>query len=298
MRILVIGASGLLGSHVLKAAQTTGHAVVGTYRRQPEPGLVQLDCADSSAVDSLLRAQKPDVVVHAAGWTWVDGCEDDPARAFAENAQQPAHVAEQCKKLGCRFAYFSSSYVFDGETGPYAEDATPNPINVYGRSKLRAEQDIQAAHSEALLLRVVCVYGAEAQGKNFAYQVRRAMEGGHVLKLPEDQRGNPTYAGDLARWLLEVLHRGATGVWHLAGPWPDCTRLDWAGRLVRAFEAAGIRRHSQFSLTAVPTAQLQQRAARPLKAGLLTPKADASGLRPTEFDMTVLAMVRAQINNG
>jgi dTDP-4-dehydrorhamnose reductase len=281
---------------MLKAAQMAGHTVVGTYRRHPEPGLVHLDSADSSAADALLRTQRPDVVIHAAGWTWVDGCEDDPAKAFAENAEQPARLAEQCRKSGCRFAYFSSSYVFDGKAGPYGEDAMPNPINVYGRSKLRAERDIQAAHDEALLLRVVCVYGAEEQGKNFAYQVRRAMESGQVLKLPEDQCGNPTEAGDLSRWLLELLQRGATGVWHLAGPWPDCTRVHWAERLVSAFEAAGVRRHPQFSINAVPTAQLEQRAMRPLKAGLLTPKADALGLRPTEFDKTVLEMVRADNN--
>ena len=290
MKILVIGASGLVGSHVLNAARVGQHGVVGTYRHRPEPDLVHLDCADSSAVDALLREQKPDVVVHAAGWTWVDGCEDDPTRAFAENAEQPARLAEQCKKVGCRFAYFSSSYVFDGQAGPYTEDATPNPINVYGRSKLRAEQAIQTVHGEALLLRVVCVYGAEAQGKNFACQVRRAMESGQALRVPADQRGNPTYAGDIARWLLGLLQRGATGLWHLAGPWPDCTRWDWAQRLVRAWEDAGVRRHAQFSVTAVPTAQLQQRAIRPLQAGLLTPKADALGWRPTEFNKTILEM--------
>ena len=292
MKLLVIGGSGLIGSHVLRAAHQAKHDAVGTFRGHAQPGLVQLDSADRAAVASLFETEKPDAVVHAAGWTWVDGCEDDPARAFAENTEQPAAVAAQCQKAGCRFVYFSSSYVFDGAAGPYAEDAAPNPINVYGKSKLRGEGQIMAAHPRALIARVICVYGAEAQGKNFAYQVRRAMEQGQALRLPSDQRGNPTYAGDIARWLIALLEHRASGVWHLAGPWPDCTRPEWARRLVAVFEAAGVRRHPQFAIEEVPTAELRQRAKRPLHGGLLTPRADAQGFRATDFDKTIAEMVR------
>lgn len=294
MKILVVGGSGLIGSHVLKAAQAAGHIVVGTYCRHPQPDLVHLDCADDKAVDALLRNQKPDAVIHAAGWTWVDGCEDDPGRAFAENAEQSVRLAKSCQELGCRFVYFSSSYVFDGEAGPYTEDAKPHPINVYGRSKLQAEQGIEkASRGEALLPRMICVYGMETQRKNFACQVLRAMEGGHTLFLPDDQCGNPTYAKDVARWLMQLLECHATGVWHLAGAWPDCTRVAWAQRLVNAFQVAGIRRHPKFSIKAVSSAQLKQRALRPLRAGLLTPKADTLKLTPTEFSETILEMVQA-----
>jgi len=287
VKLLVIGGSGLIGSHVLRAARQAKHDAVGTFRGHAQPGLVQLDCADSAAIASLLEKEKPDAVVHAAGWTWVDGCEDDPRKAFAENADQPAAIAAQCQRIERRFVYFSSSYVFDGSAGPYAEDATPNPINVYGESKLRAEQQIVAAHAEALIARVICVYGAEAQGKNFAYQVRRAMEQGQALKLPSDQRGNPTYAGDIARWLIALLERAASGVWHLAGPWPDCTRPEWARRLVGAFEAAGVRRHPQFAIEELPTVELKQRAPRPLDGGLRTPKVDALGFKATELQEVV-----------
>lgn len=292
MKLLVIGGSGLIGSHVLRAARQAKHDAVGTFRGHAQPGLVHLDCAESAAIASLLEKEKPDAVVHAAGWTWVDGCEDDPRRALAENADQPTAIAAQCKRIGCRFAYFSSSYVFDGRAGPYAEDATPNPINVYGESKLRAEQQIMTAHAEALIARVICVYGSEAQGKNFAYQVRRAMEQGQALRLPGDQRGNPTYAGDIARWLIALLERGASGVWHLAGPCPDCARPEWARRLVGAFEASGVRRHPRFAIEEVPTVELRQRAKRPLHGGLLTPRADAQGLQATEFGETIAEMVR------
>ena len=287
MKLLVIGGSGLIGSHVLTAARQAKHDAVGTFRGHALPGLVQLDCTDSAAVASLLETEKPDALIHAAGWTWVDGCEDDPRRAFAENAEQPTAIAAQCLRIGCRFVYLSSSYVFDGKAGPYREDATPNPINVYGESKLRAEQRIIGAHAEALIARVICVYGAEAQGKNFAYQVRRAMEQGQALRLPSDQRGNPTYAGDIAEWLIALLERAARGVWHLAGPGPDCTRPEWAWQLVSAFEAAGVRRHPRFSIEEVPTPELRQRAKRPIQGGLLTPKADALAFKATELEEVV-----------
>jgi dTDP-4-dehydrorhamnose reductase len=290
VKLLVIGGSGLIGSHVLTAARQAKHDAVGTFRARAQPGLVQLDCADSAAITALLEKEKPDAVVHAAGWTWVDGCEDDPRRAFAENAEQPLAIARQCQRIGSRFVYFSSSYVFDGSAGPYAEDATPNPINVYGESKLRAEQEIVAAHAEALIARVICVYGAEAQGKNFAYQVRRAMEQGQVLRLPSDQRGNPTYAGDIARWLIALVEGRVSGVWHLAGPWPDCTRPEWVRQLVSAFEAAGLRRHARFAIEEISTEELKQRAPRPLRGGLLTPKADAMGFRATPLENAIAAM--------
>jgi len=290
VKLLVIGGSGLIGSHVLRAARENEHEAVGTYRSHAEPGLVHLDCADHTAAEALIGREKPDVVVHAAGWTWVDGCEDDPQRAFAENAEQPAAIAAKCQQAGCRFVYFSTSYVFDGKAGPYAEDATPNPINVYGRSKLQAEQQIIADHAEALIGRVVWVYGAEAQGKNLGYQVRRAMEQGNTLRVPSDQRGNPSYAGDIARWLVTLLERRVTGIWHLAGPEANCARAEWARQLVGAFEAAGVQPHPQFVIEEISTAELKQRAPRPLRGGLLTPKADGLGLRATELAKAVAEM--------
>ena len=288
MKILVIGGSGLVGSHVLQAAKTAGHAVTGTYHQSPQPGLVPLACDDAASCQALLKKGKPDAVVHAAGWTWVDGCEDDSKRAFAENAEQPAQMAAWCHAAGIRFVYFSTSYVFDGKAGPYTEDTAPNPINVYGRSKLQAEQDIQRATAgTALLPRVICVYGTEKRGKNFAYQVRRAMEAGQTLSLPVDQCGNPTWAGDIGAWIVKLLEQRASGIWHLAGPWPGCTRTEWAERLVKAFTALGAKQHPQFAIKSILTADLKQRALRPLQAGLLTPKADKLKFVPTDFDRTI-----------
>jgi dTDP-4-dehydrorhamnose reductase len=292
MKLLIIGASGLIGSHLLRAATASGHDAVGTYRNFPRPGLARWDGADEPALAALLRAPQPDAVVHAAGWTWVDGCEDDPARAFEENARQPERLARHCHERGIRVAYVSTSYIFDGAQGPYDEAATPNPLGIYARSKWEGEQRVQAACGGAALLpRVICVYGVEAQRKNFAYQVGRAFAAGGTLRIPSDQRGNPTYAADVARWLIALLERGERGVWNLAGPFPDCTRPQWTEMLVQAFEACGLARHRTFAVEAVPTAVLKQKAPRPLHAGMTAHKLATLNLPPTAFDESVRQMI-------
>jgi dTDP-4-dehydrorhamnose reductase len=287
MKLLVVGGSGLIGSHLLRVAKLAGHAVVGTYRSFPMPGLQPLDCGDDRAVEVLLNSEKPDAVVFSAGWSWVDGCEDNPRRAFAENTEQPARLAQLCRERGAQFSYFSSSYVFDGRAGPYVETDVPSPINIYGRAKLEGEQRVSAAHPDALLLRVICVYGHEIQQKNFAYQVLKAMREGRPFRVALDQEGNPTYAGDIARWLLNLLARAAKGVWHLGGPWPNCTRPEWAEKLVTAFRALGVQPKPGFDVVPITTAELHQRAPRPLKCGLVSQKTQALESKPSAFQETL-----------
>ena len=270
MKLLVIGGSGLVGSHLLAAARSRGHEAIGTFRQHEGPGLVHLDLANVTTAETLLERERPDAVIHAAGWTWVDGCEDDPQRAQAENAGQPARLGRLCHARGIHFTYLSTSYVFDGREGPSDESAAPNPINVYGRSKLEGEQRVQkACGGAALLPRSICVYGVEARMKNFGYQVWHALREGKTLTVPSDQCGNTTYAGDMAGWLMPLIEGRQCGIRHLAGPKPDCTRTEWAEMLVRAFHALGRTPADGFNIVAVPTAQLGQKALRPLQAGLL-----------------------------
>jgi dTDP-4-dehydrorhamnose reductase len=294
MRLLVIGGSGLVGSHILAAAQASGHAAVGTYRQQAQPGLESFDGADAARFEALLEQHRPDAVVHAAGWTWVDGCEDDPPRAMRENSEQPSALAARCALHGIRFCYVSTSYVFDGKAGPYAETDTPCPINTYARSKWAGETGVmEATGGSALIPRVICVYGAESLRKNFAYQILKAMREGKTLTLPGDQRGNPSWAGDIARWLVRLLERRETGCWNLAGPQPDCTRPEWAEMLLQAFRAQGIQPHPQFGWNVVSTAELGQKAPRPLHAGMWTRKLGNED-PPTDFCQTIERMLAEQ----
>jgi dTDP-4-dehydrorhamnose reductase len=280
VRLLVIGGSGLVGSHVLREARARlggGHTAIGTYRANPlpsDPTMEPLDGGRIEDFEKLLEKHRPDAVVHAAGWTWVDGCEDDPARALEENCSQPVRMATLCAARAIRFVYFSTSYVFDGSAGPYDESSATGPdqnLGLYALSKLEAERKLaEATDGQALIARVICVFGEESRRKNFAYQVVDAMRQGKTLKLPSDQRGNPTWAGDIARTLVTLLETGESGIWHLGGPDPDCDRVEWARRLIAAFTAIGVKTHPDFHIVGIPTAELGQRAPRPLHAGMVS----------------------------
>jgi dTDP-4-dehydrorhamnose reductase len=269
MRILLIGGSGLVGSHVLAEARSRNHHIIATYRNFAMPALVPLDLADAAATRKLLDEEKPDWVVHAAGWTWVDGCEKDPARAQRENCEQPAFLATLCRERGCRFAYVSTTYIFDGQAGPYSESDPPNPINTYARSKWAAEQRIQEILSgQALIPRVICVWGREAQQKNFAYQSLKALREGKTMRLPSDQIGNPTWAGDIAWWLLGLMELNESGAWNLAGDRDACDRVRWFCAIRDAARSLGlVPARTEPGYEAIPTAEFKQPALRPLHSG-------------------------------
>lgn len=272
MKFVVLGGSGLVGSHVLSAAVAGGHATLGTTRSAGSPGLSQLELADETATARLLESAAPDVVVYAAGWTWVDGCESDPPRSRRENFEQPLSVARWCAARGVRMLYYSTSYVFDGTKGCYAEEDPVAPLNVYGRHKADAEKAISdVSGGSALIARLICVWGREAARKNFAYQVAKVAQVGATLVLPSDQYGNPTWAGDIAEWSVRLGERSASGFWHLAGPSPEMSRLDWAARIRRGLAASG--RSDGVRLETKTTAELRPPAPRPLLAGMDTSKA-------------------------
>jgi len=140
-------------------------------------------------------------------------------------------------------------------------------------------------------VRAICVYGAEARRKNFGFQVLAAMGGGATMRVPCDQRGNPTCAADFAGWLLPLLEQRQSGVFHLAGPHPECTRPEWARKLVAAFETLGHSARAGFGLEEVPTAELRQPAPRPLRAGMVSTRLGPKALEPTPFLETVRRMI-------
>jgi len=276
MRILIIGASGLIGSHLQQEAILRGHLAIGTFRRHHLLRLVYLDLTNHASLERLLDEFGPDWVVHSAGWTWVDGCEKDPILAMAENCHQPVTVARACRARNIRFAYFSTTYVFDGKFGPYVESDFPRPINVYGQSKLAGEIGVTESFGpDVLILRIICPWGKESQQKNFVYQIMRAVATGKSMVIPSDQIGNPTYAGDIAAWCLSLLELKCSGIWHLCSPWKNMTRTVWVESIL-----LGLRRDPRWEKVAnawryeaLPTSQLGKDAQRPLHAGALSERA-------------------------
>jgi dTDP-4-dehydrorhamnose reductase len=280
MRILVAGASGLVGSHCHAEALARGHEVLGTFRSTLVSGLVHLDLKDSEAVRQLIGAFRPDAIICCAAWSWVDGCEGDPARAFAENRDVPARLAEAARGGGARVLHFSSSYVFNGESGPYSEDGATDPLSVYARSKLAGESAVQsAADGQALIVRTMGVFGIETLRKNFVYQVIGNLSSGKPMRIPSDQLGNATHAADLAKGSVALIEKEASGIWNLAGNDPNLNRVAFARFIAE-------RRGLDSSLIQpVLTWELNQPAKRPLHAGLNIGKALAAlNWKPENLD--------------
>lgn len=271
MKILIVGASGLVGSSLMREARKCGHDVVGTQRSQTLPGLQTLDLSDRAAGANLLAQHQPAAVICCAAWPWADGCERDPDRAFRENRDQPTDLARASHSLGASFVYFSSSYVFDGVHGPYAEEDQTNPISVYGQSKLQGETAVlEATQGTAIIARTMGVYGEEKLRKNFVYQVIDTLSAGRRMKVPDDQFGNATHSADLALMTLALLDKSASGIWNTAGPEPDLNRKDFALRIAKEYALDT----SLFDF--VPTSELNQPALRPTHGGLRIDKVVAA----------------------
>lgn len=225
MDLLVVGAGGLVGSNVVTEALSRDWSVGGTYRSDRprfDVPLSRLDVRDRTEVRSVVDRFDPDVVVNCAAMTDVDGCERDPERARAVNADAPATMAEVCRERAIPFVHLSTDYVFDGESGaPYDESATPDPRQAYGRSKLAGERAVRRQHDAPLILRLSFVYGVHRGGEDatltgFPAWVRGRLLANDSVPLYTDQRITPTRAAHAAGTTLDLLRDGREGTYHLA----------------------------------------------------------------------------------
>lgn len=263
----MIGASGQVGGAILEAARAAGHEAAGTAREHPAEGLRPLDLLDPVGLRSLLSEVRPEWVFCPAGMANVDLCEDRFPLARRVNVEGTTEAALASFRAGARwFGAFSSEYVFDGAAGPYSEDDTPNPLGAYGFTKLEMETRLLALEKRILIVRTTVVYGPERQRKNFVYQLLRAGREEGTMRGAVDQRSSPTYNPDLAAALLELAQAGAAGVLHIAGP-EVVSRYDFAREVLGVFGLPAA------TIQPVSTADLGQRAKRPLAAGLKIGKA-------------------------
>ena len=207
MKVAVTGAGGLLGRAVNRHCAAQGDEVHAFDHNA-------LDITDESAVKKQLAAFKPDVVFNCAAWTDVDGCESDPNRAERANAFGPQYLAAACRDINALLITVSTDYVFDGtKDGFYTQRDHPNPISVYGRSKLEGERRAQAAYAHTIVIRSGYIFGQG--GTNFLSTVLDRARRGERLKGISDMTGTPTYAPDLAGRLRELALLDLPGIYHV-----------------------------------------------------------------------------------
>lgn len=290
-RALVIGASGLVGGALLRALEAKGWEVTGTAASRPRDGLLPLDLGDANSIEDVIRSVAPEVVFLAAAFTNVDACEQEPEKARRINALGPQACARACNAIGAPLVFYSSDYVFDGVGGPFAESAAPRPLSVYGRSKREGEQAVMTACRRAIVIRTSVVYGPEGQEKNFVYQLIRACRAGQGFRPAVDQRASPSYNPDVAAASVELAERELLGLWHVAGS-ETLDRYAFALLVCREFALEGSR------LTPVKTAELKQKAARPLDGGLDVRKAQAALRTPLRGSAAGLAAMHRELGGA
>jgi dTDP-4-dehydrorhamnose reductase len=258
----------LIGSHLFRVGQERGAPVIGTCYSQCAPGLQSLDVTDPSAVAALLRTLRPGLIFLPAANPNVDLCETDPTATRRVNVEPVRTVAELASELRSRVVFYSSDYVFDGHAGPYVEGDVPNPLSKYGQQKLEAENLLRSILPDAhLILRVTVVYGWERQGKNFVARLVRTLRQGNTLRAPADQVGSPSLVDDIAEASWMLAEQGARGTLHLAGP-------DLVDRFAFARHAAQVFGLDAGLIQPVATAELGQAAPRPLRAGMISHRAE------------------------
>lgn len=252
MKVLVTGANGQLGWDVVKELQKQNIECYGATRKD-------FDIVDFEATDKFITNYMPDAVIHCAAYTAVDKAEDEQGLCYLVNASATENIAEICKKINAKMLYISTDYVFDGtKDGFYEVDDKPNPINVYGKTKLLGEQAVQKILDKYFIVRISWVFGEH--GNNFVKTMLRLGKERKEINVVADQYGSPTYTADLAPLLVEMIQTEKYGVYHVTNE-GVCT---WAEFAEEIFKIVGMN----VKVNHITTAEYPTRAKRPMNSRL------------------------------
>lgn len=228
MKVLVTGANGQLGYDVVEVLKLRNIECCGTTRND-------FDLCDFTKAEKFITAFYPDVIIHCAAYTAVDKAEDEKELCRAVNAVGTENIAKICKKINAKMLYISTDYVFDGiKKGFYEVDDMPNPINVYGKTKLEGERAVQEILDKYFIVRISWVFGKH--GNNFVKTMLRLSKERKEISVVSDQVGSPTYTVDLAQLLVDMVQTDKYGIYHATNE-GECS---WAEFAEEIFKVAGM----------------------------------------------------------
>lgn len=231
--VLLLGANGQLGSDLSRELRSLGWPLIALTRSD-------VDLRNHDQVFNLASAAKPELIVNTAAFHKVEACEADPQQAFAVNCLAVHNLAQTANRIGACLIHVSTDYVFDGETDvPYAEEASPNPVNVYGTSKLAGELLVRNICERHLLVRTSGLFGiagSSGKGGNFVQTMLRVGREKGSVSVVTDQTLSPTYTADLAATIRKLIEARATGVFHVTGS----GQASWYEFAQAIFEIAGL----------------------------------------------------------
>ncbi|MGV8059190.1 MAG: dTDP-4-dehydrorhamnose reductase [Smithellaceae bacterium] len=231
MKILLLGHKGMLGNDLLLELGRK-HEITGLDKDE-------IDITSVPECLKIINEKTPDIVINAAAYTDVDGCEKVKDECFAVNAEAVKNIAEACHDKNIRIIHFSTDYVFDGNSNaPYKEDHQCNPLNVYGASKLAGENYLQKLSDNYILIRTEWLYGKN--GKNFVRTILEKTQSTNKLEVVDDQIGSPTYTRDLAAAVGLLIERNITGVFHITNR-GSCSWFQFARKILLEAGITGVQ---------------------------------------------------------
>lgn len=262
MKILVIGSYGMLGRDLvnrlssLSNQKNPGNEVVAADREH-------VDITHGEDASKFIIQIKPDVIINCAAFSNVDACETQISEAFAVNADGARNVALAGKKTGAKVIHISTDYVFDGmKNEPYLETDKPNPISVYGKSKLEGELAVQEIGGNYVIIRTAWLFGPYRN--NFVTTILELGRKNRSVSVVTDQHGSPTYTTDLSDAIRTAVSKDLRGVYHVTNS-GTCSRYEWAQKI---FELTG----NQVSILPLKTADYKRAARVPRNSSLYCTK--------------------------
>jgi dTDP-4-dehydrorhamnose reductase len=266
-KVFITGANGLLGQQLVEVFSQK-HQILASdlqsdpFFTHPDVKYESLDILEKEKLKTLISSFKPELIVNAAAYTDVDGCETNTEKAREVNVQGVENLIEVCKKEKMKLIHISTDYVFNGKSGPYSEDDPPNPISYYGKSKLEGELKIKESGIDSIIVRTNVLYGlGEKINPNFFTWVLNKLKKEEKIKIVTDQLNNPTLADDLASAILELWEKKFTGLINISGS-EYLSRYDFARKIAEEFDL------KKDLIYPIKTQDLKQKAPRPYKGGL------------------------------
>lgn len=263
--VLITGSGGLLGRNMRDLLTASSWRVVALTHQE-------LDITRERDVMSTVERERPDYVINCVATADVDRCEREPDWAYAVNAEGPRLLARACREAGAELVHVSTDYVFDGsKAGFYTQQDEPNPISVYGESKLAGEQAVRQELERSYVVRTSWLFGHG--GKNFGSRVIDYARGGGRLMGVTDQTSIPTYAPDLARRIVEIIGLGANELYQVT----STGVTSWYDFALAALVLAGL---GETHIEPVTRASLSQQAPRPMNSAMRCLASEKLGLEP------------------
>ena len=261
MKLLIVGASGVLGTRLHNDTIKKKWVTLGTYCSHEHNGLFYLDLRDKESINKVFNFFNPEVVVLTGGITDVDFCEIKPRLAEEINIKGTIDLIKKTKEHNAKLVFLSTDYVFDGENGPYKEEDKPSPINVYGRTKLEVEQFIKDSFKDHLIIRTAQLYGIDNRGRNFAVKIIHDMQNNKYIYAADDFYCTPTYVGSLSQGVIKLIENHKKGIYNIAG-------TDFLNRYEYVNKISDIFNLKKSLIQKVKLKDLNLKAKRPKKVGL------------------------------